>query len=244
MAEELGTPPSASDIAALVAVLAVAMDRYIKNRARRTIVENAKVDPAKPKCKWVVEADACDFCKTRGSFWFNPAEMPMESHGGCKCYTDTVFATIKEKLIALHSSVEDPRVRRYLKSDKQPKNIIHAKYLQHSRDSLLYAHIAKRNKHPSSYLTITEEECEMLVNKYAGSGELSYNSKWRRLNDKNITEVITVHDSVVGVVVNNETGVAVETSVFKIHYSGKGAHIVPDYPSKAKRNQRERNRSR
>lgn len=37
-----------------------------------------------------------------------------------------------------------------------------------------------------------------------------------------------------GVAVNDMTGKEAETTVFKIHYSKNGIHIVPDYPSKKK----------
>lgn len=113
MAEELGTPPNAEEVAALVSVLAVAMDRYIKNRARRTIVENAKADPAKPKCRWVVEADACDFCKARGSFWADPDEVPSSSHGGCKCYLTVLF---EEASGFIREKREEKRVRKIEKA--------------------------------------------------------------------------------------------------------------------------------
>ena len=111
--EVYGEPPSPEAIAALVAVMGLAIDRYVKNRARRTIVENAKADPAKPKCRWVVEADACDFCKARGSFWVDPGETPIESHGGCKCHLDMLFA---KNNTAVYSEEEwkpknDPRTR-------------------------------------------------------------------------------------------------------------------------------------
>lgn len=89
--EVYGEPPSPEAIAALVAVLGMAIDRYVKNRARRTIVENAKADPAKPKCRWVVEPDACDFCKKRGGFIYDPKETPTNAHYGCNCHPDAVY---------------------------------------------------------------------------------------------------------------------------------------------------------
>ena len=89
-----GEPPSAVEIAAMIAVLALAVGRFVANRARRTVVENAQEDPAHPKCRWVVEPDACDFCKKRGSFTYEPDETPTSSHSSCKCHPDTVYSDI------------------------------------------------------------------------------------------------------------------------------------------------------
>lgn len=49
------------------------------------------------------------------------------------------------------------------------------------------------------------------------------------------TEIILTNDKPIGYVVNNLNGVTQETSVFKIHYSKKGIHIVSDYLSKKNR---------
>lgn len=86
---------------------------------------------------------------------------------------------------------------------------------------------AKKEYGPS-YVTITDEEILELVNKFKGSGIVKYDKlgKW----DKK--ETIVDNDKVIGIVINNLTGEEAETSVFRIHYSDGGIHIVPDYPSK------------
>ena len=73
-----------------------------------------------------------------------------------------------------------------------------------------------------SYLTISLEEAQELVNKYASTGEINFNRKgeW----DKK--ELIKV-DKDIGVSINNKTGVETLTNKFKVHYSNKGTHIVP-----------------
>lgn len=73
-----------------------------------------------------------------------------------------------------------------------------------------------------SYLTISLEEAQELINKYAGTGEIDFNRKgeW----DKK--ELIKV-DKNIGVSINNKTGIETITNKFKIHYSNKGTHIVP-----------------
>ena len=73
-----------------------------------------------------------------------------------------------------------------------------------------------------SYLTISLEEAQELINKYAGTGDirLMQNGEW----DKK--EIIKV-DKDIGVNVNNRTNEHSSTNKFKVHYSKKGVHIVP-----------------
>ena len=68
------------------------------------------------------------------------------------------------------------------------------------------------------------------MKKYKGKGEVKTNKKGEWIG----TELITINDTAIGTVVNNVNGVEKKTSVFKIHYSKSGVHIVPDYPSKKK----------
>lgn len=85
-----------------------------------------------------------------------------------------------------------------------------------------------KNKFGPSYVTITDDEIIELVNNYKGTGVIRLNKKgeWDNI------EVIINNDKIVGYVVNDLTGKAVTTTVFKIHYGNNGVHIVPDYPSK------------
>ena len=73
-----------------------------------------------------------------------------------------------------------------------------------------------------SYLTISLEEAQELVNKYAGTGELEIdsNGNWKK------REVIKTNKNI-GVNVSMIDGSEIVTSNFKIHYSKKGTHIVP-----------------
>jgi SPP1 gp7 family putative phage head morphogenesis protein len=85
-------------------------------------------------------------------------------------------------------------------------------------------HIKGHNNYTEgrSYLTVSMAEAQKLVNKYAGTGEIRFNSNggW----DKK--EIIKA-DKNIGVDVNNKTHVESATNRFKIHYSSKGVHIVP-----------------
>ncbi|WP_420806019.1 polymorphic toxin type 50 domain-containing protein [Bacillus kwashiorkori] len=73
-----------------------------------------------------------------------------------------------------------------------------------------------------SYLTISPEEVQDLVNLHAGTGKIRLTGKgnWDK---KEIIEV----EEIIGVSVDNLTGEGFKTNMFKIHYSKKGVHIVP-----------------
>lgn len=84
-------------------------------------------------------------------------------------------------------------------------------------------------KYGPSRITIPLDQVRTLIDLYSGKGNpIIKKGKW--INQ----ELITSNNQVVGIVVNDRTGVEVDTTVFKIHYGKKGAHIVPDYPSKKK----------
>ena len=90
------------------------------------------------------------------------------------------------------------------------------------------AQLLAKGKYGPAYVTISDKEIVDLVNKYKGTGRIRLN-KNNRWDNK---ETIIDNDKIVGVVVNDINGKAVETSVFKIHYGKDGVHVVPDYPSK------------
>lgn len=73
-----------------------------------------------------------------------------------------------------------------------------------------------------SYLSISENEAQEIVYKFAGTGEIKRDSKGR-WNNK---EVITA-DKNIGHCVDVRTGAEVVTNRATIHYSQKGVHIVP-----------------
>lgn len=72
-----------------------------------------------------------------------------------------------------------------------------------------------------SYLTISMEEAQELINKYAGTGEL--NNKKGQWDD---TETI-ISDRIIGVCKSIKNNEILNTKAFKIHYGNKGTHIVP-----------------
>lgn len=106
---------------------------------------------------------------------------------------------------------------------KQRKHILGTKeYIEYVKT------YEKKDKYGPSRLTISEEDAQLLVDKYRGTGILlrNKNGEWMK------TEVITMHPDNIGIAVNDISGVEADTSTFKIHYSKDGTHIVPDYPSK------------
>ena len=94
-----------------------------------------------------------------------------------------------------------------------------------------YKNLSETKEYPPSYLTIPQHKISELVTEYAGKGINIYDShgNWTH------TEIIVTNDEEIGVVINNLDGETQETSVFKIHYSKKGVHIVPDYMNKKQR---------
>ena len=93
-----------------------------------------------------------------------------------------------------------------------------------------FAQLKAKGEYGPSRLMITQDQVQGLINKYCATGKLFYSNKKGRF--LNLQELILDNTTVVGEVVNNKTGEAVKTAIFKIHYGNKGAHIVPDYPSK------------
>lgn len=118
---------------------------------------------------------------------------------------------LKEK--ALNAKIKE--IREYIRS-KQPLKIEIGKQGKHILGHNNY--IEGR-----SYLTISLEEAQELINKYAGTGEIKFTLKgeW----DKK--ETITI-DKEIGVNVSMLDGLETKTNSFKIHYSKKGTHIVPN----------------
>ncbi len=87
-------------------------------------------------------------------------------------------------------------------------------------------------QHGPPYLTISDDQVLELVNRYKGTGEIKLSKRSGKWDNE---ETILTNDTVVGIAVNNLNGKTAETTVFRIHYSKNGVHIVPDYPSKKRK---------
>lgn len=83
---------------------------------------------------------------------------------------------------------------------------------------------------PPSYLTITKEECQALVDRYAGTGQFKYDPKSTKMQE------IISQNKPIGTYIDPRTGEVVEnTTDFRIHYSKTGSHIVPTIKGKGDR---------
>lgn len=110
---------------------------------------------------------------------------------------------------------KDQKIRNTIKSDEQPKTIEIGKQGKHIKTHENY--IKGR-----SYLTITPEQAQELVDRYAGTGKIERTAK----GDWKNQEVISTN-KIIGIDINNVTGEECKTTDFKIHYAKKGVHIVP-----------------
>ncbi|OME86520.1 MULTISPECIES: phage minor capsid protein [Paenibacillus] len=129
----------------------------------------------------------------------------------------------------LNAKIEE--TRQLIRSNQIPKTVLTGQQNKHIPGTHEYRQYVDKLKAKGQYgpsrLSVSQEEAEALIKEYAGSGKITFSAKgW---NNK---ELILTNDRVIGTAVNNLTGEEAETTVFKIHYGKKGAHIVPDYPSK------------
>nr|DAN46848.1 MAG TPA: minor capsid protein [Caudoviricetes sp.] len=83
---------------------------------------------------------------------------------------------------------------------------------------------------PPSYLTITKEECQALVDRYAGTGQFKYDPQSTKMQE------IISQNKPIGTYIDPRTGEIIENATdFRIHYSKTGAHIVPTIKGKGDR---------
>ena len=116
----------------------------------------------------------------------------------------------------------DQAIRDQIRSEPEKLIINPEKQARHVRESKGY--IPGR-----SYVTVTNEELQELVKRYAGKGEIR-TDKNGKFNNK---EIVTC-DRIVGFSVDPVTGVKTPTNQFYIHYSNTGVHIVPTARGKYK----------
>jgi hypothetical protein len=123
------------------------------------------------------------------------------------------------------------KIQEHIKSSNQIKTIDVGKQNKHIVGTHEYKRYVdnynKKNEYGPSRLGISIEKAQALINQYHGTGKIKVTK-----NGWNNEEVILNNDINIGTAVNNRNGVEAPTTVFKIKYSEKGTHIVPDYPSK------------
>lgn len=190
-------------------------------------------------------------------FWVNEEEVGVNSppiHPNCRCstaaYYDELSDNVSRNYDVFSSStlyfdsmapfrLAVDMIKRAVKLRRNPykkptttlqiDNEAQSAHTEGSdRYNMRYKKARAKGLYGPSVANISVEKAQELVDKYHGSGKIKLN----RNGEYMPWEVITDNDEIVGEVVNNITGKSVPTSVFKIHYSKSGTHIVPDYPSK------------
>lgn len=126
----------------------------------------------------------------------------------------------KESLVANLRPVEYNQdkwaaVQALIRSEQIPKQINIGHQNKHLKDSKHYVP-------GKSYLYGDLETAQSLVTRYHGTGEpiFSRNGEWAH-------KEVVMQPTVIGVNVDNATGIETETRRFTIHYGKKGTHIVP-----------------
>ena len=111
--------------------------------------------------------------------------------------------------------MKDLPIRKEIRSDPARLIINQEKQARHIKGSDGYT--------PGrSYVTVSNDELQDIVEKYAGTGEIQRSARgvfmWK--------EIVTL-DNPIGVSINPETLEEIPTNRIYIHYSKTGSHVVP-----------------
>ena len=238
------------------------LDEPVKNFSQSVVDDSIKVNSEfhgklglSPKIVRKLSGGCCEWCARLAGTYTYP-DVPSDvyrRHQRCRCTVDYNPGSGKvqnvhskqwktkdesdkietRKTIGLETA--DNEVKRFIRENTIPNcNIatITSDQEVHRQGTRRYeerkAILEAKGEYGPSYLTISDEEILELVHKYSGKGKIRVDrsGKWDN------KEIIITNDKIIGIVVNNKNGKTAETSVFKIHYSNRGFHIVPDYPSK------------
>lgn len=140
---------------------------------------------------------------------------------------------IKKKTEYVNKKLEE-KIKNELIPSENTQDISQGSQNKHRAGTNEYKSVVERYKSKGEYgpgiIYLSDDEILYLVNEFKGTGipRIS-NDEWQRV------ETVINNEKIVGTVVNNLSGKKAETSVFKIHYSDKGVHISPDYPSKRRK---------
>lgn len=124
-----------------------------------------------------------------------------------------------EEWEGIHTRYKDTKLKEKIRSDSTNKTIHSGKQGKHIPGHNNY-------KEGRSYLTITEQQAQELVNQYAGTGKVIRDRNGKYTGKERITT-----QEQIGVCKDLE-GNEVPTKSFMIHYSKDGVHIVPAGGSK------------
>ncbi|WP_068779655.1 phage minor capsid protein [Paenibacillus sp. GM2] len=145
------------------------------------------------------------------------AENPQLRRDRRRTKIDGEVPASERKQLLKNAEVNDKieEVRKHIRSDEVPKHL----HMGHQGK-----HIKGHNNYieGKSYLTISADEAQELVSRYAGTGAINMTKKGEWKNQELIDS-----DTIVGKAIDQFTGEEFETKLFKIHYGKKGVHIVP-----------------
>ena len=146
-------------------------------------------------------------------------DMPYKTIGGFRRAKRHYDKTYKDD----RNVIKDMLRRIYIQSSKCKKEIHKGRQEKH----ILGANNYQKGK---SYLDISIDQCQELVNIYAGTGKLFYQQSGR-FNNKEVVKCGTVVGKVKSI-----SGEWRPTKTFIIHYSNQGTHIVPTLKDAERRN--------
>ncbi len=129
---------------------------------------------------------------------------------------------------ALRQGATPDGARACVRSDRQPKRVEAAKQNQHISGTREWRERCERNGGAvlQGEVALTLEEVQAFVDEYAGTGRLNVSGA----NPPQVKETVTAEGRIIGTW-RDEDGNVSETDTFTIHYSKRGAHVVPSRPS-------------
>ena len=164
---------------------------------------------------------AGDKALDKGGKWLNK-QLPKGNVYGLTAGTDEFVDRVDDILPELpKKSTITERIEKGEISTK----IISGKQNKHIEGTKQYKDKYKDGANPQDVLTISMEEAQELVDRYCGKGDpgkSDMNGTWTEFMDA---------DHVIGKYYSN--GEYHETKRFTIHYSKKGAHVIPVRPKEA-----------
>lgn len=128
----------------------------------------------------------------------------------------------KEMLEKFQYAVENGIIKTEVNTENYENHVRGTKGYQNYVDNNI-----KNGKPNPSYLTISKEEVQELVDKHAGTGQFRYSPEAKRFQE------IISQEKVIGTYIDQKTGEIIENvRDFRIHYSQTGSHIVPTIKGK------------
>lgn len=200
----------------------------LKRRARDPVSGEAKLVPASTNYKkWYTEnvannpkALAAEKMIKNRSFDAKQYERYKEVIGSKAGKSLEAFQEMKynnpEGWQRITTRYKDTKLKDKLKSEKTIKTI---------KSGQQGKHLIGHNNYTEgrSFLTITEEQAQELVNKYAGTGRIIRSNKTGKWQNKE--KIVLDHN--IGRYINNYDGTAEDTNAFMIVYAKDGTHIIP-----------------